>query len=99
MCEKCDSRIIISSGFITCRGGNMMAGGAALLAASLLPFGSARADQPVLTAPPNAIPPAEALERLMQGNARYVAGETECRRTIRSAAPSARARNIPSSRC
>ena len=31
------------------------------------------------TPPPNAIPPAEALDRLMQGNARYVAGETECK--------------------
>jgi carbonic anhydrase len=57
-----------------------MAGGAALLAASTLPFAFARADQPVsMTPPPNAIPPAEALDRLMQGNARYAAGENECK--------------------
>jgi len=57
-----------------------MAGGAALLAASAMPFARARADQPAsLTPPQNTISPAEALDRLMQGNARYVAGETECK--------------------
>ena len=57
-----------------------MAGGAAFLAAGALPFAFARADQPVSTTPPpNAIPPAEALDRLMQGNARYAAGENECK--------------------
>jgi len=49
-----------------------MAGGAALLGA--LPFAFAHADQPTsLTPAPNAIPPAAALDRLMQGNARYAA--------------------------
>jgi carbonic anhydrase len=57
-----------------------MAGGAALLAASSLPGAFARAEQPVLAEPPpNAIPPEEALKRLMAGNARYAAGETECK--------------------
>ncbi|MGE5261537.1 MAG: carbonic anhydrase [Actinomycetota bacterium] len=58
---------------------SVMAGGAALLAASSLPGAFARADQPVLAEPPpNAISPEEALKRLMAGNARYAAGETEC---------------------
>jgi carbonic anhydrase len=53
-----------------------MTGGAALLAASVLPFAFALADQPVSSGPaPNAIPPAEALDRLMHGNVRYVAGD------------------------
>jgi len=51
-----------------------MAGAASLLAASALPFIPARAEQPAsLEPPPNAIPPAEALDRLMQGNTRYAA--------------------------
>ena len=59
---------------------SVMAGGAAFFAASALPFARARADQPVSSeAAPNAIPPSEALDRLMQGNARYVAGECECK--------------------
>ena len=59
---------------------SVMAGAATLLAASTLPIAFARADQPVTTTPaPNAIPPAEALDRLMQGNARYAAGEAECK--------------------
>ena len=74
MCELCQP----SLASISRR--NLMAGGAALLAASTLPFAFARADQPVsMTPPPNAIPPAEALDRLMQGNARYAAGENECK--------------------
>jgi carbonic anhydrase len=57
-----------------------MAGAAALVAAGAMPFAFAHADQPLSAGPaPNAIPPAEALDRLMQGNARYVAGETECK--------------------
>jgi carbonic anhydrase len=73
MCELCQP-----SPFSISRR-NLMAGGAALLAASALPFAFARADQPVsMTPPQNTISPAEALDRLMQGNARYVAGETEC---------------------
>ncbi len=48
------------------------------LAASAVPFTFARADQPISSGPaPNAIPPAEALDRLMQGNVRYAAGESE----------------------
>ena len=59
---------------------SVMAGGAAFLAASALPVAFARADQPVSSEPaPNAIPPSEALDRLMKGNARYVAGECECK--------------------
>lgn len=57
-----------------------MAGGGALLAMGALPIAFARADQPVSTTPPpNAIPPSQALDRLMQGNASYAAGECECR--------------------
>jgi carbonic anhydrase len=55
-----------------------MAGGAALLAASALPFASARAAEPPAPGAANAIQPAEALKRLMEGNARYVAGESHC---------------------
>lgn len=70
-CEHSESRLSRRS---------VMTGAAALLAASSLPRGFARADQPVLAEPPpNAIPPSQALDRLMQGNARYVAGETECK--------------------
>jgi carbonic anhydrase len=51
-----------------------LAGAATLLAASAMPFAAARAEQPATTGPaPNAIPPSEALDRLMQGNGRYVA--------------------------
>ncbi len=74
MCELCQPSLASMSRR------NLMAGGAALLAASALPFAFARADQPVsLTPPQNSMSPAEALDRLMQGNARYVAGETECK--------------------
>jgi carbonic anhydrase len=53
---------------------SLTAGGAALLAANALAFRQARAEQPQASSPPpNATPPAEALDRLMQGNARYVA--------------------------
>jgi carbonic anhydrase len=52
-----------------------MTGAAALLAASALPLTSVRSET---AAPnPNAIPPAEALDLLMQGNARYMAGEMD----------------------
>ncbi|HEX2447984.1 MAG TPA: carbonic anhydrase [Methyloceanibacter sp.] len=74
MCELCQHE-----GALLSRR-NLMTGAAALLAASALPIGYARADQPKLSTPaPNAIPPAEALDRLMQGNARYAAGEAECK--------------------
>ena len=74
MCELCQPSLASMSRR------NLMAKGAAFLAASALPFAFARADQPVSTTPPpNAIPPAEALDRLMQGNARYAGGEAECK--------------------
>jgi carbonic anhydrase len=68
MCEYCEAlRPALSRR-------RVMAGAASLLAASALPFRRVRAEQPqTATPPPNAIPPAEALDRLMQGNARYVA--------------------------
>jgi carbonic anhydrase len=73
MCERCER----SETRLSRR--SVMAGGAALLAATSLPGAFARADQPVLPEPPqNAISPEAALDRLMKGNARYVAGETEC---------------------
>jgi carbonic anhydrase len=56
-----------------------MGGAATFLAASALPFGRVRAAEPPAADAQNAIPPAEALDRLMQGNARYVAGECECK--------------------
>jgi carbonic anhydrase len=58
---------------------HLIGGAATLLAASALPFGRAGAAEPPAADAPNAISPAEALDRLMQGNARYVAGETECK--------------------
>jgi carbonic anhydrase len=73
MCDKCEQDSGLSRR-------SVVKGAAALLAAAALPFGRARADQPVLAGPaPNAIPPEEALKRLMAGNARYAAGETECK--------------------
>jgi carbonic anhydrase len=53
----------------------IMTGAAALLAASALPFGRARAGADVATPPQNVIPPSEALDRLMEGNARYAANQ------------------------
>ncbi len=54
----------------------LMAGAAALVAASALPLSTPRAEQPAsLTPPPNAISPADALERLRNGNERYAANE------------------------
>lgn len=53
---------------------NVMAGAAALVTAGGLLITRARAEQKVSKTPaPNAIAPADALERLMQGNARYAA--------------------------
>ena len=49
---------------------HLMAGAGALVAASTLPVISGRAAEPAA----NAIPPSKALNRLKQGNARYVAG-------------------------
>ena len=57
---------------------HVMTGAAALLAASTLsPLPSFAAEPPAADAR-NAIPPSEALDRLMQGNARYAAGESIC---------------------
>ncbi len=68
MCERCETqRFQISRR-------QALAGTAVLLAESALPFGFARAElKPSAKPAPNAIPPAEALDRLMQGNARYAA--------------------------
>ena len=70
MCELCQHHHSLSRR-------NVMAGGAALLA-SALTFGRAQAAEPPAPGAPNAIPPAEALKRLMEGNVRYAAGECEC---------------------
>ena len=73
MCEQCCQA---SSRTLSRR--SVMTGGAALVAASALPFAPARADQPVSSEPaPNAIPAAEALDRLMHGNVRYAANDPE----------------------
>jgi carbonic anhydrase len=50
-----------------------MTGGAALLAASASPLGRPKAATDTIVTPQNVIPPAEALDRLMKGNARYAA--------------------------
>ena len=63
MCGNCDQKALSRR--------NLMTGAAALLAASTLPVVPGRAAEPA----PNAISPAEALDRLKQGNARYLAGE------------------------
>ena len=74
MCEHCEA----SSTALSRR--SVMAGAASLLAASALPLAKARAEQPqTSTPPPNAVAPTEALDRLMQGNASYAAGEAECK--------------------
>lgn len=55
---------------------SLLAGAAALAVAGALPFARTHAEQPAsLTPPPNAISPAEALERLRNGNERYAANE------------------------
>jgi len=63
MCGNCDSKSISRR--------SLMAGAGTLLAASALPLRRGHAAEPA----PNAIPPSEALDRLKQGNARYMAGE------------------------
>lgn len=69
MCEHCQpSRKALSRR-------RVMTGAAALLAASAVPFAPGRAAEPPGPDAPNAIPPAAALDRLMQGNARYAANE------------------------
>ena len=70
MCEHCQPSLTVLSRR------SIMAGAGAFLAASALPVAFAHADQPVSSEPaPNAIPPAEALDRLMHGNVRYVAND------------------------
>ena len=68
------------------RGASAHDGRGAASAASALPIGRARAGGRTAAANPNAIPPAEALDLLMQGNARYAAGEP-----MRGTFPSGRA--------
>lgn len=51
----------------------LMTGAAALVAASALSAGRAKAGADTIVTPQNVIPPAAALDRLMQGNARYAA--------------------------
>jgi carbonic anhydrase len=68
MCEHCQSQLPVWSRR------SVMAGAAALLAASAVPFARGRAAEPP-GPDPNAIPPAEALDQLMQGNTRYAANE------------------------
>jgi len=63
MCGNCESKALSRR--------HLMAGAGALLAASTLPISRGRAAEPAA----NAISPAEALDRLKQGNARYRAGE------------------------
>lgn len=72
MCERCHEPPASTSRR------HLMLGAGALFAMSALPFARARADQPVLQGPaPNAIAPQAALDRLMQGNARYAANAPE----------------------
>jgi len=52
---------------------NLLLAGASSLALASLSRRDARAAQPVVGNAPNSIPPAQALDRLMQGNARYAA--------------------------
>jgi carbonic anhydrase len=52
-----------------------MTGAAALVAASALSAGRARAGADTIVTPQNVIPPSQALDRLMQGNARYAANQ------------------------
>jgi carbonic anhydrase len=51
----------------------LMTGAAAVLAASALSVGRAKAATDTIVTPQNVIPPPEALDRLMKGNARYAA--------------------------
>ena len=73
MCEHCRaSRASLSRRHV-------MTGAAAFLAVSAVPFAPSRAAEPPGPDSPNAIAPAEALDRLMHGNVRYAAGESECK--------------------
>ena len=77
MCEKCEFPASSSSSVAAERdGGERRASCRKRSAASAAPAPSGGSRNRRRRTP---FPPAEALERLMQGNARYVAGETECK--------------------
>lgn len=65
-----------------------LAGAGAVLAATVFPFASSGA-APQAANTPKAMSPAEALDRLVQGNARYAAGEGKARDFSPSAAAAA----------
>ena len=71
MCEHCQPSLAALSRR------TVIAGAGALLAASAVPFAPGCAAEPPGPDAPNAVPPAAALDRLMQGNVRYAAGESE----------------------
>jgi carbonic anhydrase len=72
MCELCNHS---PASHLSRRAAILGAGAAITLGA----LSRARAEQPASTGPaPNAIPPAEALKRLMDGNARYAANQLTC---------------------
>jgi carbonic anhydrase len=69
MCELCDKQ----TGAFSRR--QALLGTGAVLASATLGALPLQAEQP--SSAPNAIPPAQALEKLMQGNARFAAGEPD----------------------
>lgn len=73
MCELCDPKLPALSRR------HLMLGAGATLAASTLPWSRGWAAEPAAADAPNAIAPEVALERLMQGNARYAANAPEQR--------------------
>jgi carbonic anhydrase len=66
MCGHCDSKSISRR--------SLMAGAGTLLASSTLSFRQGRAAEPDMAAA-NDVPPSDALDQLMQGNARYIAND------------------------
>jgi carbonic anhydrase len=73
MCDHCKHCLASLEATTTRR--QLMTGGAALLAASALPLGRAKAETDAIVTPQNVIAPSEALDRLMKGNARYAANQ------------------------
>ena len=73
MCELCDPKLPALSRR------HLMLGAGATLAASTLPWSRGWAAEPAAADAPNAIAPEAALDRLMQGNARYAANAPEQR--------------------
>jgi carbonic anhydrase len=69
MCEHCQPSLAALSRR------TVIAGAGALLAASAVPFAPGCAAEAPGPDAPNAVPPAAALDRLMQGNVRYAANE------------------------